>query len=749
MTTIGVLLGTPCVVSAQDTTTTKKAPRDSSGAQSIGAMVTSATRYESTVGSQPRKIEIISREVIERTAALELADVLKRRSGIDVIQYPGQLANIGIRGFRPSIEGATSRNLVLIDGRPAGTINLALFDMARVERIDVIKGPASALYGSTAMGGVVNLVTRRRTGGFGGTVRAQGGSFGSTDLSVLAGGQLGAGFDADIGVRRLDQREDMRLGDGNLFRSALGANQALKKYPTGVKPDRIVGDSIGDGVLRPYSTQNGTNAQLRIGRAITSNWRAEFAAEGYKSDGVPAPGDIIRRTPSRKNVQRGSASLEARGTVGRFLPLARVYWNDEGSEYFNRPDTGRFVSSTAALRTEGIQLQSAAPFGAHRVVVGADLSRVQSSGLRFSNATTRIAPFSPIAQNRSMALFGEGELHWMNDRLVTTIGGRIDQVTLSLRETPLRPDVRPGSDNFLTFNPSAGIRYRLNQRVSVHASGGRAFLAPDPSARAGLIATVAAPGQVNMVIGNPTLPPEASVSLDAGFSVSSGNGAFDGDFSVFHSKVSDRTVTARASFSGTSRPRLSDGSLVNRVDTRVGAGNAEIAGLELSMRYDVLRALNRPASLAWFVNGTHFLTYRERALNVVVDGARFANQTNFNPASVFDAVSLGSGTYFAIKNIAPTSVTSGIEFDDLKRFTVSLSGRYVGRRLDSDFSDALDPSDILYPKSLTADLTAGVRLPRGVRLTGMIMNLTDENYYEKRGFNLPGRSFTLRMSTGF
>jgi outer membrane cobalamin receptor len=80
---------------------------------------------------------------------------------------------------------------------------------------------------------------------------------------------------------------------------------------------------------------------------------------------------------------------------------------------------------------------------------------------------------------------------------------------------------------------------------------------------------------------------------------------------------------------------------------------------------------------------------------------------------------------------------------------VGVLGRYVGQRYDQDFSDFADASDIRYPDMLTLDLTAGLRLSRGVRFDLLVNNLTDENFYEKRGFNLMGRAVQLRVTSLF
>jgi outer membrane receptor protein involved in Fe transport len=118
---------------------------------------------------------------------------------------------------------------------------------------------------------------------------------------------------------------------------------------------------------------------------------------------------------------------------------------------------------------------------------------------------------------------------------------------------------------------------------------------------------------------------------------------------------------------------------------------------------------------------------------------------------VFDRVALdpARATTVRIRNVAHLTGTAGVDYDDLRRFSGRLGARYVGRRLDSDFSDPADPGDIEYAPFLVVDLTAGVRLGGRYSLDGQVSNLTDENYYEKRGYNLPGRAVRLRVSANF
>lgn len=161
-------------------------------------------------------------------------------------------------------------------------------------------------------------------------------------------------------------------------------------------------------------------------------------------------------------------------------------------------------------------------------------------------------------------------------------------------------------------------------------------------------------------------------------------------------------------------------------------------------------ALRRSWSLTTTANVTRIFEAIERTPTVTVPAAQFSGQTNFTPASIFRGVQVGAPfSNIGIKNVASANWNLGLEFDDRDRFRAGVPGRDVGVRTDNDFSDFSDVSDIEYPPVATIDLTAGVRLTRRLRADAQVSNVTDENYYEKRGYNLPGRAFSVRLTTSF
>lgn len=708
-------------------------------------VVVTARRYPALRTGVPQRIEVISERDIRRSTALELVDVLKEQAAVDVIQYPGLLSGIGIRGFRPEFSGTNKRTLLLIDGRPAGATNLSTIDLNAIERIEVLKGPASSLYGSSAMGGAVNLITRRSTGPLSGRFTSAYGSFQTLDLSARAGGSLGRWADADLGFSRFSRGEDYRVGEGNFFRELVGSDRALKTF----QGQEELAPEKGDGVVMPNSQYTYQAGNARLGVRLGEAFRVDLRGELFQADDVETPPDLYSQFDpgGRKNLARRTGDVALSGARGRHTPLLRVFAAREETEFFNTFAKEPFVSFVGDTETRGLQLQDALRLGAHALTAGFDYTAADATSRSFSAANTPSAPFSPDAGTYSAALFAEGKLSLLGERLTGTLGGRLDRVTLDFKETPLRTDV-PEEEDFTVFVPSAGLQYALAEGVRIHGTAGRAFVAPSAFHKAGISVQRRA-GVATLGIGNPEVDPERSFTVDFGVGFARRASGIDADVTYFHTRVDDRITTARASFPAASRPRTAEGEVVGTVSTYVNASQAEMEGIEWRLGYDLGALADYRYSLRLFTNATHYLTKEETAQSVRVDAARLAGRRDFRPEEVFGALVFEGETTSEIRNVADRTINYGVEFDDLRRFSTRLTGRYVGEREDIDFSDFTRPADVRYPAFMTLDLVSTVRFAERFSASLLVDNLTDENYYEKRGFNLPGRQLRLRLSADF
>ncbi|WP_456377966.1 TonB-dependent receptor domain-containing protein [Thiolapillus sp.] len=141
-------------------------------AESLETIVVTATGYPTAIDDALASMEIITAEEIQRSIATDIGDLLKFHTGLEIGRNggPGQATSLFIRGTE------SDHNLVMIDGIPvnSGSVSstaLQHIDPQNIERIEIYKGPRSTLWGSGAIGGVINIITRKATGdtlGYGG-----------------------------------------------------------------------------------------------------------------------------------------------------------------------------------------------------------------------------------------------------------------------------------------------------------------------------------------------------------------------------------------------------------------------------------------------------------------------------------------------------------------------------------------------------------------------------------------------------
>jgi vitamin B12 transporter len=246
-------------------------------------VVVTATRTPTPIEEVLAPVIVIDREAIERSAAGDVTELLRFHAGLDLGRNggPGQTTAVFIRGAE------SNHTLVLVDGvriNP-GTIGLAALQNippAMVERIEVVKGPRSALYGTDAIGGVINVITRRGARD-GWTAEVGYGDY-ETRQASLSGGIATERLEFDLGVSWLDSAgfptrtlDDTDRGYENLsatvqLRADVGpAEIALRHWRAGGTSE------YSDFVLTPVD-QDFTTATtaLAVAWPLGSSARTEF-----------------------------------------------------------------------------------------------------------------------------------------------------------------------------------------------------------------------------------------------------------------------------------------------------------------------------------------------------------------------------------------------------------------------------------------------------------------------------------------
>ena len=436
---------------------------------SYSTIVVTASRYEQDIEQAPASISVVSGEELRRRPVQDLAEAIENEPGV-------QINSVGMTRRGISIRGMSDEHvLTLVDGK---RINDASANMAHVdfnlgwvpsiamERVEVVRGPLSALYGSEALAGVINIITRRPEDkleadflAIQGIREGEGGN--TTQLAALVGGpineQLGV---VAWGEYRKRQRAQLQEDEGQ---SELEAREALSGSLIGwFKPadgHRIeVGHMQGDDDRARDTVSRGTYYQYEdhVTRARTiASYTGDFE---WADVSLSAYNSILKRVNERDQGETATAPTKATDFV---------------------------VDGSVTVE----------PFAGNRLTVGAEHRHE-----KLRDATINEVGVDSVDHD---AIFVQDE--WELGRIATlTLGSRFDHHQSHGWETSPRA--------YLVVEPVEGLILR--------GGLGQAFKAPSLKQLSLGYETVAAGGRFT-IIGNPDLKPETSTSYEAGLSYQS------------------------------------------------------------------------------------------------------------------------------------------------------------------------------------------------------------------------------------
>lgn len=174
----------------------------------IDELIVTGTRTDNTVERSPSSVTVITAQELADRQITHVSEALRSVPGLDVVQTgsPGQLTSVFTRGL------TSEATQVMIDGIPvnqglAGLFNFADLTTENVERIEVVRGPQSSLYGPRAGGGVINIITKTGGGKPENTLQLEAGSFGTFHETATTSGALG-NVDYFASLNRLDTDND-------------------------------------------------------------------------------------------------------------------------------------------------------------------------------------------------------------------------------------------------------------------------------------------------------------------------------------------------------------------------------------------------------------------------------------------------------------------------------------------------------------------------------------------------------------
>lgn len=394
-------------------------------AQPSSTVVITASREPMRAEAAAADLVVIDAERIAASPADSLADLLRREAGVQLARTggPGQSTGVLIRG------SAAVNTLVLIDGVRVGsaTLGQAAFEAIGrdgIERIEVLRGPGSALYGSEAVGGVVQIVTKRGAGAPTAALRFAAGAHGLQEAGATLGGAAGA-FDASLALARERSRGVSALRAGDAFGS--------------FNPDR-------DGFAR-------TSANATLGF-------------------TPAAGHRI-------GLLVNAVRLDAQYDASQFLPP--TFAPDATPDFRNRQRTALTALDWRGVLAPSLTATLRASQASDRVVTGAgapdtfDTERRQASAqLAFEPARGQqwIAALERLAEDAASSSYA-GPASRRTDALALAWNGQAGAFAWQL---DARHDDRSDTESATTGR--AGAAWALGSGWRLRALAGTAFRAP-------------------------------------------------------------------------------------------------------------------------------------------------------------------------------------------------------------------------------------------------------------------------------
>ncbi|HBE9081139.1 ligand-gated channel protein [Serratia fonticola] len=512
-------------------------------AQTEDTMVVTASGFQQRIQDSPATISVIPRQQLETRAYRDVTDALKDVPGV-VVTGGASSSDISIRGM------SSKYTLILIDGkrvdtrgtRPnsdnAGIEQGWLPPLQAIERIEVVRGPMSSLYGSDAMGGVINIITRK-----------------TSTTKDWVGSLQG---DATI-------QEDRDSGD--IYQTNAYASGPLIKGLLGLRVNGLFSHRGEDHFTNGFNEQ-----RMRSGTAVfslTPDEKNDFDFEIGRSlqDRNSTPGKSVALENCRKGVCKPNSSSDNLYTRNNYSITHNGYYDfGNSTSYIQREETNNPGRNMKMYNTI-FNTQTQFDLGSHMLNLGGQYryEKLQDGGnqLEAADGLDQLTRWS-------WALFAEDEWALTNDFSLTT-GIRMDR------------DQNYGSH----WTPRMYGVWHLTEMWTVKGGVSAGYRSPDLRQSSANWGQITGGGVSNgIIVGNPNLKPEKSISEEVGILWDNQEGLNAG-VTLYNTDFKDKITEVRRCNSSEDPACTIGNTTYDFVSDRVNVDKANMRGVEVTTGWQI------------------------------------------------------------------------------------------------------------------------------------------------------------------
>lgn len=527
---------------------------------SLDKSVVSASGFEQEIIDAPASISIITKEELEKKPFKDIGEAIADVPGVDITMNKTGTYDYSIRGF------GSTYTLVLIDGKRqsvangfysngfGGSESGYLPPVSMIERIEVIRGPASTLYGSDAVGGVINIITRKNPNK----------------------------TEASIEFNTLLQQHSNKYGNAGginayvatpLIEDTLSISARLKYYDKAPSDLKWPTPRWNNGQQRPDNFQ------------IAAHSPGAFTSLGF--------GARLNYTVDDKNnvyldLERYVNEIAVNSTSGNAIKSERQIFKD--NIVLNHDGNYGFGTSNSYLQygsTQDPTYHSQIWVGESKLVLPWDLKNygnmVTSIGARLDYETLKNNSANAIRANKkasqtTAAFYGEDE-YFITDDLIFTLGLRYIYSDLFSSE----------------FTPRAYLVYHLNDSIAFKGGVSKGYKTP---AAKQLSESYYSLGASSASFGNPNLKPEKSINYELGVNFNVFNFAYysiTGFITDFDNKISTEVLSGTRDSVNCDDPNMTCSRPIN-------IGKTQTKGVELAFNTKSYKGFSSNASYTFMDN---------------------------------------------------------------------------------------------------------------------------------------------------